>query len=71
MVNLGKLGNNLGADFDFDFSAEACININKLLKLVKQRLASSGKSKANCNRNLKKCNIRARKSKSNFLLGQK
>ena len=47
MVNLGKLGNNLGADFDFDFSAEACININKLLKLVKQRLASSGKSKAN------------------------
>lgn len=37
----------LGNDFDFDFSPAACININKLLKLVKQRLASSGKTKAN------------------------
>lgn len=36
----------IGAKIDFDFSPTACININKLLTLMKSRLHSSGKAKS-------------------------
>lgn len=46
MVKLGPLdGAKLGEKFNFDFSAQEILNINKLLTLVKSRLNSSGKSK--------------------------
>lgn len=37
----------LGEDTNFDFSQTAIININRLLKLFKMRLASNGKAKTN------------------------
>ena len=37
----------LGQDSDFDFSQTAIININRLLKLFRMRLASNGKAKTN------------------------
>lgn len=36
----------LGSKTDFDFSPVACININKLLTLMKSRLNSAGKAKS-------------------------
>lgn len=45
MVKTGPLSDKLDSNFEFDFSAAECININKLLKLVRTRLNSSGKTK--------------------------
>jgi hypothetical protein len=39
---MAKLGNTV----DFDFSSTAVNNLNKLLKLIKSRLSSTGKAKA-------------------------
>lgn len=46
MVKTGPLNaTKVGDQFDFDFSPQAVININKLLTLVKSRLYSAGKQK--------------------------
>src|SRR5579859_3422391 len=39
------MSKKLGQDIDFDFSQQAIMNINRLLKLFKMRLASRGKAK--------------------------